>query len=206
METEIHNKLCEVLEIPLKGNQQKELSIIQFRLKYLGLLETCSRCSGSGNYSYNQINGSVCFKCNGLCVLLPKIIKQSLIDEAEKLVKEGKLIPYFEEVKRSREIEKAEKVIQNIVFSSKIALDYDAEYNRSRFNMEEGIKKLRFKQSDIYKKFEDKASELRSTEWKYKKGKVNKEKLDQAKNEYYEVYLKVKSELEEMNREYENIK
>lgn len=27
--------------------------------------ETCSRCHGSGNYSWNQINGSTCFKCRG---------------------------------------------------------------------------------------------------------------------------------------------
>ena len=28
--------------------------------------ETCSRCGGSGNYSYNPMNGTTCFKCNGL--------------------------------------------------------------------------------------------------------------------------------------------
>ena len=27
--------------------------------------EACSRCGGSGHYSYNQINGTTCFKCSG---------------------------------------------------------------------------------------------------------------------------------------------
>lgn len=27
--------------------------------------ETCSRCGGTGHYSYNQISGSTCFKCHG---------------------------------------------------------------------------------------------------------------------------------------------
>ena len=27
--------------------------------------ETCTRCGGSGHYSYNQITGTTCFKCGG---------------------------------------------------------------------------------------------------------------------------------------------
>ena len=27
--------------------------------------ETCSRCGGSGNYSYCQTHGTTCFKCGG---------------------------------------------------------------------------------------------------------------------------------------------
>lgn len=27
--------------------------------------ETCSRCHGSGHYSYNQLTGTLCFKCSG---------------------------------------------------------------------------------------------------------------------------------------------
>jgi hypothetical protein len=28
-------------------------------------IQTCSRCGGSGHYSYNQINGTTCFGCGG---------------------------------------------------------------------------------------------------------------------------------------------
>ena len=34
-------------------------------LKKLGY-RICSRCSGSGNHSYNPMDGTTCFKCNGL--------------------------------------------------------------------------------------------------------------------------------------------
>lgn len=27
--------------------------------------ETCTRCGGTGHFSYNQITGTTCFKCNG---------------------------------------------------------------------------------------------------------------------------------------------
>src|ERR1035437_5573481 len=41
----------------------------------MGLLfenETCSRCGGSGNYSYCATHGTRCFKCHGLKVVLTK--------------------------------------------------------------------------------------------------------------------------------------
>ena len=34
--------------------------------------ETCSRCGGSGEYSYNPRDEYVCFKCGGRCVTLTK--------------------------------------------------------------------------------------------------------------------------------------
>ncbi len=34
--------------------------------------ETCSRCGGSGEHSYNPRDGYVCFKCGGRCVTLTK--------------------------------------------------------------------------------------------------------------------------------------
>lgn len=34
--------------------------------------ETCSRCSGSGNYSYCQSYGTTCFKCHGAKEVLTK--------------------------------------------------------------------------------------------------------------------------------------
>jgi hypothetical protein len=33
---------------------------------------TCGRCGGSGNYSYNQVNGTTCFGCGGAGVKLTK--------------------------------------------------------------------------------------------------------------------------------------
>jgi len=42
--------------------------------------ETCSRCGGTGHYSYNQINGTTCFGCNG---------------KGEKLTKRGRAASDF---------------------------------------------------------------------------------------------------------------
>ncbi len=32
---------------------------------YVKVIGPCSRCGGTGNYSYNQVYGTTCFKCNG---------------------------------------------------------------------------------------------------------------------------------------------
>lgn len=39
--------------------------------------ELCSRCHGSGHYSYNSINGSTCFKCQGRKTTLTARSKQA---------------------------------------------------------------------------------------------------------------------------------
>ena len=41
-------------------------------MKIIYETECCSRCSGSGHYSYNQMTGTRCFKCNGSGTQLTK--------------------------------------------------------------------------------------------------------------------------------------
>jgi len=41
-------------------------------------MKECSRCGGTGHYSYNQQIGTKCIKCNGLKYTLPKITNKWL--------------------------------------------------------------------------------------------------------------------------------
>ena len=34
---------------------------------------TCPRCGGSGHYSYNQIDGTRCYGCNGSGIAIQKV-------------------------------------------------------------------------------------------------------------------------------------
>ena len=58
----------------------------------------CPRCGGSGEYSYNPMSGSRCFKCNGAKVVLSKrgsaarAFFMSLLDRPAKDVKPGELL------------------------------------------------------------------------------------------------------------------
>ncbi|GHV06463.1 hypothetical protein FACS1894217_05190 [Clostridia bacterium] len=50
----------------VKGLFVSELYKQAFRqMREWGYIQTCSRCGGSGHYSYNQIDGTRCFKCGG---------------------------------------------------------------------------------------------------------------------------------------------
>jgi hypothetical protein len=60
-------------------------------LWHLGCRETCSRCGGSGEYSYNQRDGTRCFKCNGRRYTSAKLTRAVLADARAK-VEAGELV------------------------------------------------------------------------------------------------------------------
>ena len=67
------------------------------RLSGLKLGQTCSRCCGSGHYSFNLMTGSTCFGCNGSGVKPPKTIKQwqEVVTQAEHVRDNGTLDAYI---------------------------------------------------------------------------------------------------------------
>lgn len=88
-------------------NAPNEKAILP-RLKALNLADTCSRCGGSGEFSFNQRDGSTCYGCGGSGIKMPKVDAE-LIASARDKVKNGGLDPYLERLaalKRSKEISK----------------------------------------------------------------------------------------------------
>lgn len=82
----------------LKGKFKvdKLLGIAHTRLKNYGFYVTCSRCHGSGNYSYNLRDGTRCFKCAGKKFTMPSKITKKWRDEViafdfQNAIKEKKL-------------------------------------------------------------------------------------------------------------------
>ena len=88
------------------------------RLRELGKLETCSRCGGSGRYSYNMIDGDRCYGCNGAGVTLPKRYTKRLMHEVQAAVEGGALDAYFE---RNRKRNAARKAIAGLVAEAREA-------------------------------------------------------------------------------------
>jgi len=64
------------------------------RLLALGLLDNCSRCGGSGNYSRCAMYGTTCFKCRGSKFQLPRLTGKLARLVAER-VEAGGLVEYF---------------------------------------------------------------------------------------------------------------
>jgi hypothetical protein len=67
------------------------LNVAWIRGKNSGLLKykTCSRCGGSGEYSFNRTHGSKCFKCEGKGEVLP-YLTEKLITEIKKKIGDKK--------------------------------------------------------------------------------------------------------------------
>lgn len=75
------------------------------RLAGLGLADSCTRCGGSGHYSFNLMHGTVCFKCGGFKCQMPKLSKK-LLEVCQEVANSGKLDAYLEELKRANEAKK----------------------------------------------------------------------------------------------------
>lgn len=80
------------------------------RVGGLNLGETCSRCGGSGQYSFNPIDGTRCFKCGGSGQLMPTTKKglNELLRNAEKCATNGTLDAYLEKLRKDAQAKKAQ--------------------------------------------------------------------------------------------------
>lgn len=189
------DRLCEALRVRSDLAQKKKLTSVMNRLKFLNMLVPCTRCSGTGNYSYNSISGTVCFMCNGFKCKLPEMLDQSYIDKASELTEQGELIPYLEELKKNEKIKKANKSISDLIWNSNISQDYVTEVKKSRSNVDPLVDAYRQKLTNISKPFYDKQHEYDVMESRYKLGKVNKEEIDEVRDTLYDIYLRVEREI-----------
>lgn len=66
------------------------------QLAFLGkVLEYCGRCGGEGRYSFNQIDGDVCYGCAGRGRVMPKKVTHEQMEEVRAAVESGAMVPYL---------------------------------------------------------------------------------------------------------------
>ncbi len=95
------------------------------RLAALGYTVTCSRCGGSGEYSWNQTDGSKCFKCGGAKrVLAP--LTAAVVTEAVARIAAGELDAYFARAKAAGEIKSVVASVQSMWMSCSVCVAYTA--------------------------------------------------------------------------------
>lgn len=63
----------ENIKMPKKALAAAKANILK---NHKELMNVCSRCGGSGEYSWNQRDGSRCFKCGGNKYIFPKFTKK----------------------------------------------------------------------------------------------------------------------------------
>lgn len=92
----------EATEAALRDRQS---AILNMRIVALGYGVPCSRCGGSGNYSFNMIDGTRCFKCRGAGELAPKLTVK-LLKSLQGDVESGKLDEYLAKARAKAQADK----------------------------------------------------------------------------------------------------
>lgn len=77
-------------KLPAKDAAARRRQVLQARLIALGLGQTCGRCGGSGNYSFNHVHGTRCYGCGGSGYTEPKLTP-SLFEQTKVKVEQGEL-------------------------------------------------------------------------------------------------------------------
>lgn len=102
----------------------------------LRILPACGRCGGSGRYSWNQINGDVCFGCGGSGQQKPKASQQSAVIEAARASRlDGSFDSYIEMLRTRARVRKATDQVMAAWKATGISAQYDwrkaAEFSRT---------------------------------------------------------------------------
>jgi len=93
---QIHKEFLQALKITVAGDKQEPT--LRARVAGVGLADVCSRCGGSGEYSFCQAHGTTCFKCSGTGKTMPRLTVK-LLERVKQAVAEGKLDEYFTRAK-----------------------------------------------------------------------------------------------------------
>lgn len=132
-ENEMRKAFLDLLRVPavLRGvaiSDQKRDRALNARIIGLGFGVACSRCGGTGHYSFNQISGTVCFGCDGFREIAPKLTPE-LWAGMLPVVESGALDTYLANVRARQAAEKAAKGALDAVMNAWQACKLDDHYN-----------------------------------------------------------------------------
>lgn len=95
------------------------------RLKELGYTVTCTRCGGSGRYSYNQMDGDRCWGCDGRRVSLAPLTEE-IVRQAMERIEAGELTGYFARIAAKKAIKPKIEAFWALYMSTEIGKAYTA--------------------------------------------------------------------------------
>jgi len=127
------------------------------RVVKMGLGITCSRCGGTGKYSYNAMDGSRCYGCGGLGSTMPRKLQKLKMD-AEKAVESGELDAYLAQLRKRRDLKDAKQRVLDAWHSVFEEFPYD--WRRSYGKDADPVAAFRGDQSAICSQTWDEFSKL----------------------------------------------
>ena len=174
----------ELLRIPT-ANEKKIDTYLQSRLIGLGHGVHCSRCGGSGNYSFNAVDGTRCFGCSGSGYVAQKLTGE-LYTQVQAEVREGRLEKYLAELRARQEVkQQAANAHDRVMAAWKAATDqYPYKWQDAAAGKQPAkdmFDQFNKPMSDAYKKVAELSSELHSLPYARKHAKTAEDsaKLDE---------------------------
>jgi len=84
---------------------------VRARVVGLKIGHTCGRCGGTGEYSYNQMHGTMCYGCSGKGQVFPKNGYAELVERAKEAAADGRLARYIDNLKAKARSKRASERI-----------------------------------------------------------------------------------------------
>jgi hypothetical protein len=112
---------------------------------YQKVIKICSRCNGDGNYSYNELDGTICYGCHGSGI---QVIEERILTDKEKEQKERARIKRLEK----KESDRQQKIIQDKIDRENKVNDYIKNNpityvvtDKNSYNIKEMLKANKYK-------------------------------------------------------------
>lgn len=112
------------LKVRVDLPERKRRGAVALRLYHLGHGIVCTRCGGTGHFSFNLMDGTRCFKCGGAKYTMPKLSPR-LLAVVQADVAEGKLEPYLKEVRDRSMAKRACDIVMAAWEATGISKKYD---------------------------------------------------------------------------------
>lgn len=114
------------------------------RLVGLRIAPVCSRCGGSGRYSFNQIDGDRCYGCNGQGHVKPRSQDlPDLLKEARACVEDGRFDAYLATLAARKAIKTGQKRVMDAWSSTIVARTNNDISHFTRSEEMDGLADLR---------------------------------------------------------------
>ncbi|MCP1185056.1 hypothetical protein [Paenibacillus sp. 1781tsa1] len=101
------NKIFDIMKV-----EDRNPAKLFKRLKETGAAPCCKRCGGSGRYSYNLKDGSICYGCGGAGVIIEN--EKQLLEVVSSKVIQDKLETYLNEL-ALKKTKKSEPIVETVV-------------------------------------------------------------------------------------------
>lgn len=169
-----------LLRVRTDIHADKQTVALNGRIIGLGHGNVCGRCYGSGNYSFNMINGTTCFGCGGTGYVAAKLTDK-LYADLEALVNSGALDTYLEQLRARAALRKACTSAVDVVMKawsdSNVSSQYDWMKSADRIEPHHTISvEVNKPMCDAYDKVRKATQALDSLSFKLKKVETAEER------------------------------